>query len=95
MTPKELLVYLVKEHNGLKGTQLGAEFAQAVHRDKMAEVPEGFDIAQALDELAKTGDLVELEYVVPGMEYRVKSFYMPKGTMITGYYMPKGNWVVK
>jgi hypothetical protein len=33
-----------------------------------------------IDQLVTSGDIVELEYVLPQMEHHVKSFYMPRGT---------------
>lgn len=40
-------------------------------------------ILSTLNEMITKGDLVELDYVLPNMEYRVKSMYFPKGTYIT------------
>ena len=92
MTPKEVLVAIVNSHQGIKGTSLGVEFVLATHKEG-TEIPDDFDVVQVLEELVTAGELVEIEYAVPEMEYRVKSFYLPKGSLITGYYLPKGTWV--
>lgn len=46
-----------------------------VHKD-------GFNVIDLIDEMVKAGDLVEVEYILPTMNYRVKSFLLPKGTKI-------------
>ena len=35
-----------------------------------------------VEELVKSGDIIEIEFTVPQMDYRIKSFYLPVGTRI-------------
>lgn len=35
-----------------------------------------------LAELVSSGEIVELEFILPSMDYRVKSIYFPKGTKL-------------
>lgn len=46
------------------------------------------DIPELLEELVQENRLVEIEYVLPSMEYRIKSFYLPAGTEITNVRGP-------
>ncbi len=41
------------------------------------------DIPDLLEELVKEGQLLEVQYVLPNMDYRFKSFYLPTGTSVT------------
>ena len=41
-----------------------------------------YDVIELLDELIGEGRLVEVEYVLPAMSYRVKSLLFPAGTEI-------------
>jgi len=41
---------------------------------------QGFDIPELLNEMVKEGQIMEIEYVLPEMNWRVKSFYLPAGT---------------
>ena len=41
------------------------------------------DIVQTIDSLVRRGHLVEIEYVLPSMDYRIKSFLLPADTNVT------------
>lgn len=41
----------------------------------------GEEFINILDELVEKGEILELEYVVPNMNYRVKSILFPKDTL--------------
>lgn len=41
------------------------------------------DIGVLLNELVEQKRIVEIEYVLPQMHYRIKSLYLPKGTEIS------------
>ena len=38
--------------------------------------------SDAIEEAVLTGDIVEIEYIVPNMPGRIKSFLLPKGAII-------------
>jgi hypothetical protein len=80
VTPKEKISVMVNESNGLKATEL---LLKVVNKyPEMLNVLDGSEIAEVLEELVKEGEIVELEYVLPHMKYRVKSIYFPRGTEI-------------
>lgn len=90
---KEFILEEVK--NGIKAVELAALVAraQAEDIDIYTETRE-FEVSRQIpvkkysqapflnvvNDLIGSGDIVELEYVLPHMDYRVKSFYMPRGT---------------
>lgn len=39
------------------------------------------DFIYQLEELVKDNEIVELEYILPQLDYRIKSMYFPKGTI--------------
>ena len=43
---------------------------------------EGHDISQLLEELVQAGEIIEVEYILPYMDYRLKSFYLPRGSEV-------------
>lgn len=40
------------------------------------------DIVETINQMITNGDIVEVEYVLPHLNYRIKSFLLPKGTEI-------------
>lgn len=81
---KTIMAMVVNERNGMKATELAAdrrviEAALAAEKEtgKSVEVPD------LMDELVKEGQFVEVQYTVPDMPYRIKSFYLPKGSKVT------------
>ena len=75
MTPQDKAVSLVEAYQGLKSTELVAKLGEAGFHD--VSWPEVFEA------LVKKGRLTEVEYTLPAMPYRVKSFYMPGGTNVS------------
>ena len=39
-------------------------------------------VMEELEKLVNEGEVIEIEYVLPEMNYRIKSFYLPKGTKL-------------
>ncbi len=61
--------------NGIKATELAVQLASHALNDTdryMAMV----------QKLIEQGEIVEIEYVLPDMPYRAKSFYLPKGAKV-------------
>lgn len=78
MAVKELIKRVVNEHQGIKAPELVVLVVQ-----QCAEFPfdhESYD--EALTELIAEGEIVEVEYTLPSMDYRVKSIYLPKDTLV-------------
>ena len=42
----------------------------------------GTELPSVIAEMVQDGDLVEVEYLLPSMDYRVKSFILPKNTKV-------------
>jgi len=76
---KELIVRKVNSLNGVKATALAGdpeviEACLAAERDMHEDV----ELVHLIDELIQDGELVEVEYILPDMQYRVKSLLLPK-----------------
>ena len=71
---KILVVNAVTALQGCKATELAASVAFAFDEHSLPEL---------IDELVAEGELLELEYEVPTMPYRSKSFLLPKGTSLS------------
>ncbi len=72
---KDMIVEAVESKQGCKATELTA-------------IPEivlgvGDNLVPYIYELVEEGRLVEVEYTVPSVPYRLKSFLLPQGTEIT------------
>lgn len=68
----------------------GVKAVALVSEPEMAVID---DLPQKLEDLVKDGQLVEVEYVLPNMSWRAKSFYLPAGTkvrVINNAEEPKG-----
>jgi hypothetical protein len=69
------IVEIVESLQGCKATEmisnLDVEYLQSI--DSLPEL---------LEEMVKQDMLVEIEYVLPSMTYRAKSFLLPKGTKL-------------
>lgn len=69
----DLIAQEVVAAQGCKATELAARSA-FVHYD--------FPFSMALEEAVKRGRIREVEYSIPGMEWRAKSFLLPQGSNI-------------
>ncbi len=72
---KDRIVKLVEDCQGLKATELPAKFDL-----EMLGTLEVVDFPTVLAELLHERRIVEIEYTLPNMNYRVKSFILPAGT---------------
>jgi hypothetical protein len=57
----------------------GVKAVALVSEPEMAVID---NLPQTLEDLVKDGQLVEVEYVLPNMSWRAKSFYLPAGTKV-------------
>ena len=80
---KDAIMGVVISHNGCKGTELPVLFAKTYSEDEQIwPLFIAANVLEALTELVAEKYLVEIEYVLPTMTYRTKSFYLPAGTRV-------------
>lgn len=72
---KQLICTMVEESQGCKATELVCRIAELHDEELMS-----FDITFLIQELVDAKELVEVEYTLPNVSYRLKSFLLPKGT---------------
>lgn len=75
---KETILHMVNTHQGLKGVELAVKVMSVM--DPVMFSHSVFTVA--VSELVRDGELIEIEYTLPQMEYRLKSFFLPKGTTL-------------
>lgn len=86
---RELIRDAMAANPGIKAVQLVSEVTSEVMKRIKAQAPslgndnqEGKNVVDIINAMVKEGELVEVEYVLPTMVYRVKSVYFPKGTIV-------------
>jgi len=74
---KDTILQIVNEKQGIKAVELVLKVMDIVNpaRFNLEEYNEG------LTQLIHNREIIELEYILPNMENRVKSIYFPKGTI--------------
>ncbi len=84
LTPlQKLVIQIVTDKQGCKANELVTELAMATtEMVNLGAVNAAQKIMEEIDELVKKDKLVEIEYVLPNMGYRIKGIYLPAGTLI-------------
>jgi hypothetical protein len=83
MTREEMMQKMVEMINAdgpIKGSELVVRFIKRHVADPNIGA---YDVTILLDALVTNGEIIEIEYTVPTMNYRVKSMYFPAGSEIT------------
>jgi len=75
---ESVLISIVNEHQGLKLTELVMHATVAISKLGYREP----DLVKVLNGLISEAKLLEIEYVLPDMDYRIKSFILPAGTKV-------------
>lgn len=75
---EQTIIDIINEHQGSKATLVAALVADRC--TKYIHQPQ--DVIDAIDRLVNEGRIVEVEYVLPSMTYRIKSFLLPASTMV-------------
>ena len=75
---KQAIREIVEARQGCKATEL-VVFLTEEHPELLVMLGE---TPEAIEELVHEGELVEVEYVLPTMDYRVKGFLLPRGSQV-------------
>jgi hypothetical protein len=82
---------VMADHTGLKATELTAKVTEAVYTnaqefnsgDINLPVTKISDkIIEVMNAMIESGDIIEIDYAVPTMDWRIKSFLLPKDSKI-------------
>lgn len=79
---KNRIVDIVNNVQGLKVTELVVKLMEVLREENLEYVLHEHSVTILVDELVKEGELVEVEYILPGMLYRIKSFLLPANTQV-------------
>jgi len=77
---KGAICALVEQAQGCKALELIAKLGS--EQVWVIEEVNSWTAIELIEELVEEGELIEIEYTLPNMSYRVKSFLLPKGTEI-------------
>lgn len=72
---KKHILQIIIDKQGLKATELIAEMTVGIINN--------FDIPSIIDELVFENAIVEIEYIIPTINYRIKSYLLPSNTKIS------------
>jgi hypothetical protein len=79
-TYRDAILNGVNSHQGIKGVELVIHTMGLINPLKFDDE----EYHQTVEQLIKEEEIIELEYILPQLEYRVKSLYFPKGTKFSG-----------
>lgn len=75
---RKAILDIVRNSNGIKNVDL----ALKVLERSIPYLFESHLYGDCIQELVDEGEIMEIEYVLPHMDYRTKSMYFPKGTKV-------------
>jgi len=76
---KTLVLSKVEEIQGCKATVLAVTIAST---SEQMESLLPYPLPELIEELIEEGRLIEIEYALPTMSYRIKSFLLPEGSLV-------------
>lgn len=78
---EDTIIRIVESRNGLKATQLGLLVLSDL-QDRKLPIADVETYIKLVQKLIDEGRLVEVEYSVPAIPYRIKSFLLPAGSTV-------------
>lgn len=74
---------IINDSTGLKVTELVTKVTIGIHEDtEINPKPTGDEVVAMVNKLIKSGQIIEIDYTVPTMDWRIKSFLLPKDSKI-------------
>lgn len=77
---RNIILRLIEANQGLKAVELVCKVMGVVNPLMF----DGLEYQREIDRLIQEGEILEVEYILPQLNYRVKSMYFPKGTEFHG-----------
>jgi hypothetical protein len=82
MKMKDEIIKIVYDCGPINSIELTSKISVWVWENTRNHSDDEWRFSDVLDELIKNGDIIEVCYTLPQMDYRIKSLYFPKGTII-------------
>lgn len=79
---KDIIIQMVFDNVGIRGPALITRAITLAYDTNRGEEVWGCDLPELLSKMVQDGELVEVEYTLPDSDYRLRSIYFPKGTII-------------
>jgi len=80
MTLREVILDEVNHRPGIKSIDLVVAVMRAMSDND--DLFSHRDYTRTIESLVQEGELIEIEYTLPNMMYRIKSIYFPKDTKV-------------
>lgn len=80
MNPRDVILQMIYENPGINGVKIITNTMHVLYKE--TSLPCDVDVVELLNEMATQGEIVEVEYVIPSADYRIKSLYFPLGTKV-------------
>jgi DNA-binding Lrp family transcriptional regulator len=80
-SPRDVLKHLVDQTPAIKGVELVTNAMEYIHKNNVPHQV-GDDLGTILNDLVAEGELIEVEYTLSTMNYRIKSLYFTKDTVV-------------
>ncbi len=77
---RQVIKNLISIKQGVKAPELVVEVINTLIAEGQTTSFDSEEYQAVINALVESGDVVEMEYILPHMEYRVKSIFFPKGT---------------
>lgn len=77
---RQIVIDLVTEKQGCKVMDIVAEYTGKVY--SFFDKDPGYDISTVVDDLAREGELVRIEYTLPNLSYKTKEILLPANTTV-------------
>jgi len=78
---KEEIIKIVNDYEPINSIELTSKISTWENNTRN-HLDDEWRFSDVLNELVKNGDIIEMCYTLPQMDYRIKSLYFPKGTTI-------------
>ena len=76
-----MITEVIGSVQGCKATELPVLLREFLNDPQCSQIYQ-FEIPDLIQEMVQEGMLVEVEYILPNMNYRIKSFLLPANTEI-------------
>lgn len=81
----KMVISLVTAYQGLKATDLAMKVVERAHEEELpfpsSDITQE-DYFNLVQELVETEMITEIEYILPEIQYKTKSFLLPKDTVV-------------
>jgi len=79
---EDIIIDVVSSQQGLKAVEVPGLVYDRLYRSNNTIPDDDFDLSLIIERMVMEKKIVEVQYVLPSMQYRMKSFLLPAGTAV-------------